>query len=273
MMIRETADGNFFLVDQQDHTELSGQFAAHWGNDRFERLRPYASMVFGTSHHDGGYREWEHLPPINSEKGRPAGLGEPLGFPGQLDCYVRNIDWVGSHDRYAGLIVSMHRTGLWQQRYETVQSSTRASQGARAASPEITAITERLEAAQKLEMQALGNGDATFEHELWTNFRILQLYDLLSIYFCCEGWDEGRLTEHFIGPVPMSYETQDDAKFTIVPIGERVLKIDPFPFDVSPLTVAVRGREMAPMVGASDEEIREAYHRSTRSLLEFTFTA
>ena len=25
-MIRETADGNFFLVDQSDHTELAGQF-------------------------------------------------------------------------------------------------------------------------------------------------------------------------------------------------------------------------------------------------------
>ncbi|PZC46959.1 MAG: Protein of unknown function (DUF3891) [Chloroflexi bacterium] len=271
MMVRETADGNFFLVDQQDHTELSGQFAAHWGNDKFERLRPYDSMVFGTLHHDDGYREWEYLPPVNSEKGRPAGLGEPLGIEGQLDCYVRNIDWVRNHDAYAGLVVSMHRTGLWQQRYETVTSSTRASGGARAASPEIVAITERLEAEQDANRAALANGDAKFEQELWTNYRILQLYDLLSIYFCCDGFAEGRLTEHSIGPVPTSYETKDDANFNITPVNDTTLKIEPFPFDVSPFTVTLRGREMAPMVGASDEEIRAAYHKAPRTMLEFTF--
>ncbi|PZC46957.1 MAG: Protein of unknown function (DUF3891) [Chloroflexi bacterium] len=270
-MIRETAEGNFFLVDQSDHTELSGQFAAHWGNDKFERLRPYDSMVFGTGHHDDGYREWERLPPINSEKGRPAGLGEPLGYPGQLDCYVRNIDWVRSRDPYAGLIVSMHRTGLWQERYETVTSSTRAYIGAKAPNPEVPAIIERLEAGQKEDRNALGNGDAKFEGELWTNYRILQLYDLLSIYFCCEGWTDGSLIEHFIGPIPMSYETKDEATFNITPLDGGILKIDPFPFDLSPLKVMVRGREMAPMVGASDEEIREAYHKAPRQLLEFTF--
>ena len=271
MMIRETAEGNFFLVDQSDHTELAGQFAAHWGNDKFERLRPYDSMVFGTSHHDDGYREWERLPPINSEKGRPAALGEPLGYPGQLDCYVRNIDWVHSHDPYAGLIVSMHRTGLWQQRYETIQSSTRAYIGAKAISSEVAVITERLEAAQKEHRKSLGNGDATFERELWTNYRNLQLYDLLSIYFCCEGWTEGSLNEHTIGPVPVSYETNDEATFNITPLDSGKLKIDPFPFDAAPFAVTVRGREMAPMVGASDEEIREAYHKAPRTMLEYTF--
>lgn len=270
-MIRETADGNFFLVDQSDHTELAGQFAAHWGNDEFDRLRPYDSMVFGTSHHDDGYREWEHLPPINSEKGRPAALGEPLGFPGQLDCYVRNIDWVRSHDLYAGLIVSMHRTGLWQKRYETVTSSTRANVGARAANPEVVAITEKLEAAQKVDRQTLGKGHAKFERELWTNYRILQLYDLLSIYFCCDGWTGGRLNEHSIGPVPMSYDTKDHATFNITPIDGDRLKIEPFPFDVAPFRVTVRGREMAPMLGAPDEEIREAYYKAPRTMLEFAF--
>lgn len=54
----------------------------------------------------------------------------------------------------------MHRTGLWQKRYETVTSSTRASAGGRAATPEIVAIKEKLEAAQKVDRQTLGKGDA-----------------------------------------------------------------------------------------------------------------
>jgi len=29
----------------------------------------------------------------------------------------KNIEWVRSQDPYAGLLVSMHRTGLWYNRY------------------------------------------------------------------------------------------------------------------------------------------------------------
>ena len=56
---------------QEDHAELSAQFAAHWGNARFSELRPYQTMVFATTYHDSGYREWEGNPPMNVEKGRP----------------------------------------------------------------------------------------------------------------------------------------------------------------------------------------------------------
>ena len=71
MVIRELKDGRCFVSLQEDHAELSAQFAAHWGNDRFSRLRPYQTMVFATTYHDSGYREWEGTPPMNVEKGRP----------------------------------------------------------------------------------------------------------------------------------------------------------------------------------------------------------
>ena len=58
MVIREVADGSTYVSTQEEHAELSAQFAAHWGNDRFERLRPYDTMVFATTYHDSGYREW-----------------------------------------------------------------------------------------------------------------------------------------------------------------------------------------------------------------------
>ena len=71
MVIRELKDGRCYVSLQEDHAELSAQFAAHWGNDRFSRLRPYQTMVFATTYHDSGYREWEGKPPMNVEKGRP----------------------------------------------------------------------------------------------------------------------------------------------------------------------------------------------------------
>lgn len=69
----------------------------------------------------------------------------------------------------------------------------------------------------------------------------------------------------------MSYDTKDDATFNITPMDGDRLKIEPFPFDVAPCKVTVRGREMPPMLGAPDEEIREAYYKAPRTTLEFVF--
>ena len=66
MVIRELTDGRCYVSLQEDHAELAAQFAAHWGNDRFSRLRPYQMMVFATTYHDSGYREWEGKPPMNT---------------------------------------------------------------------------------------------------------------------------------------------------------------------------------------------------------------
>jgi hypothetical protein len=51
VIVRETQDGSVLLITQEDHAELSAQFAAHWGNEQFSKLKPYESMVFATLHH------------------------------------------------------------------------------------------------------------------------------------------------------------------------------------------------------------------------------
>jgi hypothetical protein len=68
MVVRELKDGRAMVATQEDHAELSAQFAAHWGNEHFSQLRPYRTMVFATTYHDSGYREFEGNPPINVAK-------------------------------------------------------------------------------------------------------------------------------------------------------------------------------------------------------------
>ena len=55
MIVREEADGSLTMTGQTDHAKLSGQLAAHWGNDRFERPRPFASVVRAAAYHDSGW--------------------------------------------------------------------------------------------------------------------------------------------------------------------------------------------------------------------------
>jgi hypothetical protein len=43
------------MITQNDHAQLSGLFAAHWGNDMFEKPRPYASLVRAAMFHDRGW--------------------------------------------------------------------------------------------------------------------------------------------------------------------------------------------------------------------------
>jgi hypothetical protein len=150
MVVRELKDGSSIVSTQEDHAELSAQFAAHWGNKDFARLRPYKTMVFATTYHDSGYRDWEGNPPVNAAKGRPYAHREeiPSFEPVELRAYARNVEWVSSQDRYAGLLVSMHRTGLWQNRYDTFTSPKGRL---RERSPEIKAVKQQLETNQQEE--------------------------------------------------------------------------------------------------------------------------
>ena len=269
MVIRELKDGSCIASTQEDHAELSAQFAAHWGNKDFARLRPYDTMVFATTYHDSGYREWEGNPPMNVEKGRPYAHREEIpSFEAvELRAYARNIDWVSSQDRYAGLLVSMHRTGLWQNRYQTFTSPKGRL---RERSAEIKTALQKFEAQQQEMKQTLGGGSPSFDNELWFNYRALQIYDLLSLYFCCDGYaDDSHFKEERLAPIRLSYDSPAEVELRIVPNGVRAVKMEPYPFDVSPLTVSARGRIISPGKETSPEGCLETYHKAPRQLLSF----
>jgi hypothetical protein len=269
MVIRELKDGSSIVSTQEDHAELSAQFAAHWGNKDFARLRPYDTMVFATTYHDSGYREWEGNPPMNMAKGRPYAHREeiPSFEPVELRAYGRNIDWVSSQDGYAGLLVSMHRTGLWQNRYQTFTSPKGRL---RERSGEVKAALQKFEADQQEMKQTLGGGNAQFDNELWFNYRALQIYDLLSLYFCCDGYaDDEHFKDDLLAPIRLSYDSQAETELRIVPNGARAVRMEPFPFDVAPLTVSARARIVPPGTYTSTEPCLEAYHKAPRKLLSF----
>jgi hypothetical protein len=274
MVVRELPDGSVILITQEDHAELSAQFAAHWGNKSFYKLKPYESMVFATAYHDSGYRDWEGIPPINLQKGRPYNFRETIpGFEErELQAYVRNVDWVRSRDPYAGLIVSMHRTGLWQNRYNTM-SSGKGRLRATELSPAVWSIIQKLEAEQSEEKKSLAKGDAGFEEELWFNYRLLQLYDILSLYFCTNGYAENRLTEQSVSPVPVAHDSKEEVDLRLIPISDEVVRFDPYPLLSSPLKISLGARIMAHGNFSSEQECREVYLKSPRVRFEFEVTS
>jgi hypothetical protein len=272
MVIRELKDGSSWVSTQEDHAELSAQFAAHWGNERFAKLRPYNSMVFATTYHDSGYREWEGSPPVNPAKGRPYAHREEIpSFEAvELRAYAKNVDWLRAQDRYAALLVSMHRTGLWQNRYQVFTSPKGRL---RERSAEIKAAMKEMEARQQEDKAALGAGKPNFENDLWVNYRALQIYDLLSLYFCCDGYDaDDRFKADVLAPIRLGYDSPAEVELRIVPTGEASVKMEPYPFDISPLKIAVRARRVPRGQYATEETCLEAYHKAPRQMLTFEIT-
>src|SRR5215813_7577219 len=114
MIVRKQHNGELILIGQTDHSRLVGQLAAHWGSEYFAVPDPYNSMVRAATFHDYGWLRYETTPVINPETGVPYSfLQLPLGAT-QLNSYQWSLDWMAEIDLYAGLIVSMHRTGLWK---------------------------------------------------------------------------------------------------------------------------------------------------------------
>ena len=271
MVVRELKDGRAIVATQEDHAELAAQFAAHWGNERFSQLRPYKTMVFATTFHDSGYREFEGNPPINAAKGRPYAHREdvPNFEATELAAYCKNAEWVSSHDPYAGLIVSMHRTGLWHNRYNVF---TEPAGRLRERSPEVQAAKKDLEAKQEKTKQELAAKIPGFENELAYNYRALQIYDLLSLYFCCDGYaTENTFKEYKIAPVRVAYDSPETVELRIIPNGNGV-RFDPYPFDVSPLPVSMRARVIKPAAGQSEEAGLETYQKAARQIINFQIT-
>jgi hypothetical protein len=273
MIKRDLRDGTSLFILQEDHADLAAQFAAHWGNEQFAKLEPYESMVFAGIYHDSDHRETEADVPMDSEKGLPHGHRTVPFSPRRPMALLQNIDWVTARDPYAGLIVSMHHTGLAQGRYNLIQSWQTGS-GTRAPRkpirPEMEPTVKKLEASQQEQIDQLERTGKDSKHHVWVNYRLFQVFDLLSLYFCCDGYEpDGSMKAVRITPVPTAYDSGEEVELDIIPSDTQTVRIDPYPFDASPLNVAVMGRVMSGGPGKSEAENRLAFHRADRRLLNW----
>ena len=129
----------------------------------------------------------------------------------QLGAYQWSLDWMADIDPYSGLVVSMHRTGLWQGRYGTIKYPA-GRYNLTKLSAEVQALITHNEAWQERQRATL---DAK---GVWTNYRLMQVWDLLGLYFCCqEPYDD------YIEPVPVGYSGADNegVRVSLKPVGPR----------------------------------------------------
>ena len=141
MIVRYETDDTIVMITQNDHAQLSGLFAAHWGNETFEKPHPHGSLVRAAMFHDRGWIRYETCPQLNPETGKTPNYREVPNDAAQLAAFEWAPDWLAANDAYAGLMIAKHRTGLWQGRYGVITHPPAIQRGQLA--PEIGALIAR----------------------------------------------------------------------------------------------------------------------------------
>jgi hypothetical protein len=265
-MIVQPRDGALLLVRQTDHAALSGTLAEHWGGGPFARPTPRPSVLVAAARHDDGWGGWEARPQVNPATRRPYQFTE-LPVREHYAFYAEGIAAVIRDDPYAGLLVSMHLSGLYRQRH-----GLDPALGLDRFPPELRPVVEgylRDLAAQQhaLRERLLDESDypaeAVEELAVWTNYKLLQVYDLFSLYLCLS-----RPREWTLRHVPVN-DAHADVEMLLRPAGGDALTVTPYPFDEAPLRVSVPARVVPDRDYADDEDLRAALAAAEATELRF----
>jgi hypothetical protein len=270
-MISQTAPQGepHFVLTMANHTEMCGQMARAFGNDRFEPVSPFDEVVYIVENHDRGWDEYDSNPGLDPETGVPYIMAR-TPTPDAVKTNRGSPDFNEAHHPYCGLLSSMHSWGLYNGRYgfstfvPRTQTSTSISVGD-VHRPLIDTMLAYEEARQARLKAALAADPATrawvAQCRLFQNYKQLQFFDTMSLYFHLRH--AGERGEANYVHVPQSASA--DTTIVLRKIDDQVYSLNPFPFARDRLTIFCRGRYVMPFpkdfppdrVGAALRELPE----------------
>lgn len=264
-MIVQPHDGQLLLIRQTDHAALAGLFAEHWGNADFARPSPHDSLIAAAVHHDDGWLLWEAAPRIDPATCRPYQFTS-MPIAEHVAFYRAGIDRVLALAPYAGLLTVMHLAGLYQMRFGSDRSMQPKSLSSEEEQVQRQFLDELRQQQESLRQELPEHGVPSSwmeKRRLWTNYKLLQVYDRLSLYFCMAPPHSATLE-----PVPLDYQS-GETQLTLTPLTERTVAIAPYPFDRSPLSFAVRAVLAPDRDYQNDDDFRAVF--AAAPCLELSF--
>jgi len=250
MMTQTAPEGEpHFVITMAEHTEMCGQLARAFGNDRFERLDPFEELVHVVENHDRGWDGYDANPGIDPVTHLPYIMAR-TPISDIVKTNVGSPDFNEAYHPYCGLLSSMHSVGLYNGRYGFSQFVIRTQTTTSLSVPHVyrplvDAVLEHELARQtrlKSTLSQSTTGRSWIEQQhLYQNYKQLQFFDTLSIYFHLRHASErgDQLYVH----VPMNGDV--DTTITLKKIDERTYSLDPFPFGSDRLRLVSRGRYVA----------------------------
>jgi hypothetical protein len=230
MLVRDAGDA-WQIVLQTDHADLSGQLAAAWGGPGFARPEPYDALVRAAQRHDDGWATWEQRPRLDAD-GAPQSFAS-VAAPVHLAFYRAGVECVCDEDPRAGLLVSMHMSGLYRRRYEMMPTPPRQLD------EDVRDLVDAFVQQEEDRQVALRRTLEADEAWRWTSYALLQVFDVVSLYFglanvevgapgACEGVPTG--------------DGGDPVRIAIEPLGPWRVRLDPYPFVADTVPLSMRRR-------------------------------
>jgi hypothetical protein len=259
-MVRRDYEGGLLLIPQTAHAWVSGQLALRWGNARFARPEPWEEMMLVAAQHDNGWAEWELAPRIHSD-------GQPVNFT-EMELEEHFAIWQRSAERmqptnlYGALLISMHATELYERRLEDSErrDTPEMQQSIRGFIGERQAFEEEIHHMLRDHPRY---GPALEDEVLADNFRLLQIWDLLSLLLLM-----GPLPTYTVDEAPLG--PGERTAIQLSPRNARTLTLDPYPFGEAPFAVRADGRWMAQRTFGHNALFRRALAEAQLVPLRFT---
>lgn len=270
MIIQEQGD-ELVLIRQTDHAVLSGFFAREWGNELFRRAEPFESVRLAAAEHDNGWREWELEPQIDPRTRLPYSF---MSIPTEehIALYQRGIERVAKVDRYAGILVSLHASQLYDRARATIPGYSakyvKSSEG-----EAVNGFLQSLK-LQQLRLKVDLRGDPATrefaqEKALEINSRRLEALDRLSLYFCMSSPQETTMEA-----IPADNEGSEvDWVLRPRPQDDGGVSIAPYPFRKEPLAISILARRVPKRIYTGSADFQKTLARAPYTAIKFTVWA
>jgi hypothetical protein len=230
VLVRDAGDA-WQIVLQTDHADLSGQLAAAWGGPGFERPQPYDALLRAARRHDDGWATWEQQPRLDDDGAPQSFLTVPA--PVHLAFYRAGVEVVAEEDPRAGLLVSMHMSGLYRQRYNVMPSPVRELD------EDVRDLVDAFVEQEEDRQVALRRMLEVEEAWRWTSYALLQVFDVVSLYFGLANVEVGA--PGACEGVPTA-DGSDPVRIAIEPLGPWRVRFDPYPFTDDSAAFTMRRR-------------------------------
>ena len=227
------------VIRMRDHLALADQFGRGFGNKNFATLCPRELMEFVAANHDAGWHAVDDKLGLDADTHLPLNL---LQTPLQdlIKAGPNSVVHNQAHHPFCGLMVSLHVCGLYNGRFG-LSDKIVVDALPEDARPMFQAMLDNeVRRQERLKAQLAVDPAAREwieERMLFHNYKILQFFDTLALYFCMEH--AGARQESTFANVPRAVE--DDVTVTVTPVDESTYRLNPFPFSSDPFVVTLTG--------------------------------
>lgn len=215
-MIRRTdvdasKQAHWILISQVEHARLSGVLASAWGHRPFAPLDPRDEIVAAVRHHDDGWSAWEVAPKVDPQSGSPLDFTE-MPLADSLAIWRESIAVAEKIGPLAAYMVSGHFSALlrrFSSRWHSDPASAALARGF------LDQQTERQ--AHWLDLRFAGRASDARRGDAERAVAWLQMFDALSLWFCCAARSEPEIADPPGGPKLTLQPTKDPYHITVLP--------------------------------------------------------